>query len=70
MEKEGQEQEAEAQRTLASVVEKLKTRMSELKENLEEKNKLDQKAAVEKYRIEQSKVSAKIYNSMKKELPK
>ena len=45
-------------------------RMAQMKENLEEKNRRDQKAAVEKYMMEQKKVNLKIYDKMKKELPK
>ena len=52
MEADAQEREAEAKLKLTTVVEKLRERMAQMKENLEEKNRRDQKAAVEKYMME------------------
>jgi predicted RNase H-like nuclease (RuvC/YqgF family) len=70
LEARSREREKESEAKLQKVVEQLRTRMEEMKANLKKKAELDQKAAVQKYQIAQKKVNAKIYDTMRSQLPK
>ena len=70
LEARSREREKESEAKLQKVVEQLRTRMEDMKRNMLQKSVLDQQAAVVKYEVAQKKMSNKIYNKMKTNLPK